>query len=118
MEKKIKKTKKTLAEWLEESKMVSSKNIKKTSAEWLESNKCYRYKITSPDGWDRDNFVFSFKEQKISLREFLKRLNKSQFKEWLKFTRMVSPPLEAYEYESFNKRNIIPSKRDYGLLFE
>jgi hypothetical protein len=46
--------------------------IKKPSNEW-----CLKYpsiKILDPDGWDRINFTHSFYEEKITEKEFIKRL--------------------------------------------
>lgn len=45
--------------------------IKKTSKEWLE---CTDYIIIDPDGWDRNNFDYSFNKEKITLAEYNKRL--------------------------------------------
>jgi len=48
---------------------------KKTSKEWYDElypNK--DVKILDPDGWDRNNFIFSFHEEKIDLEEFMSRL--------------------------------------------
>lgn len=45
--------------------------IKKTSKEWLEGAD---YMITDPDGWDRNNFDYSFNKEKITLGEYNKRL--------------------------------------------
>jgi hypothetical protein len=46
-------------------------NRKKTSEEW---NKKYMRKynkiIYDPDGWDRSNFDYSWKEEKITWKEF------------------------------------------------
>lgn len=36
----------------------------------------------------------------------------------IKLIRQVSPPLEAYKYIPFNKMDIKPSGRSYGLTFE
>lgn len=45
--------------------------IKKTSKEWLEGAD---YMITDPDGWDRNNFDYSFNKEKITFGEYNKRL--------------------------------------------
>jgi hypothetical protein len=44
----------------------------KTSAEW--QLKYPSIKILDPDGWDRTNFTYSFYEEKITEKEFIKRL--------------------------------------------
>ena len=43
----------------------------KTSAEWV---KGYNVHILDPDGWDRKNYNYSFNEEKITRKEFEKRL--------------------------------------------
>jgi len=50
------------------------KEIKKTSSEWIKE---VGYIILDPDGWDRNNFDFSFNKEKITNEEFKKRLNAS-----------------------------------------
>ena len=47
-------------------------NILKTSAEWQEEYP--DVKVYDPDGWDRQNFQFSWFEEKITLEEYNKRL--------------------------------------------
>ena len=44
----------------------------KTSAEWQKKFKD-KIQILDPDGWDRQNFEYSWHEEKISLEEFKKR---------------------------------------------
>ena len=44
----------------------------KTSEEWQNLFKD-KILILDPDGWDRKNFEHSWKEEKISLREFKRR---------------------------------------------
>lgn len=52
--------------------------MKKTSQEWLESiDPKHKLKILDPDGWDRNNYEFSFNEEKIEKEEFDKRLGSS-----------------------------------------
>lgn len=41
-----------------------------------------------------------------------------KFESYGKLERQISPPLEAYEWKSFNKMNITHSDKSYGLLFE
>jgi len=47
----------------------------KTSKEWQELYP--EPKILDPDGWDRQNFQYSWKEEKITLSEYNKRLGTS-----------------------------------------
>ena len=47
----------------------------KTSDEWLEIFPGVI--ILDPDGWDRQNYKFSFYEEKITLDEFKRRLYNS-----------------------------------------
>jgi hypothetical protein len=42
----------------------------KTSAEWYLD---YPIKIINPDGWDRDNFHYSWYEELITFKEFDRR---------------------------------------------
>ena len=48
---------------------------KKTSAEWLK--KCLNLTLIDPDGWDRENFQYSFYEELIDVGEFCRRLEDS-----------------------------------------
>ena len=50
------------------------KEIKKTSAEWIKE---VGYEILDPDGWDRNNYDYSFNKEKITMEEFQKRLSLS-----------------------------------------
>jgi len=45
--------------------------IKKVSSEWIKE---YNIKILDPDGWDRQNYNYSFNEEEITRKEFEKRL--------------------------------------------
>jgi hypothetical protein len=56
--------------------MKEQKIVLKTSEQW---QKKFKDKITvlDPDGWDRQNFEHSWKEEKITLEEFKKRCEKS-----------------------------------------
>lgn len=56
--------------------MPAKKENLKTSEEW---QKKFRDKIMvlDPDGWDRQNFDYSWKKEKISLAEFKKRCRDS-----------------------------------------
>lgn len=47
----------------------------KTSYEWDKEQS--QFIILDPDGWDRENFGFSFHEEKITKDEFNKRLIES-----------------------------------------
>lgn len=47
----------------------------KTSQEWYEQlYPDHKMIIMDPDGWDRSNYDYSFKEEKITIGEFNKRL--------------------------------------------
>ena len=49
--------------------------IKKTSEEW---QSIFPYpKVIDPDGWDRKNYDYSWKEEKITLEEYENRLSNS-----------------------------------------
>lgn len=49
----------------------------KTSKEWNEIDKYKKWTILDPDGWDRDNYQYSFHEELIAEEEFNKRIIKS-----------------------------------------
>lgn len=64
---------------------------KKTSKEWYDSIPSkYGLKILDPDGWDRQNYQYSFYEERITKNEFKNRLfpstiqccDKNFFAEW------------------------------------
>lgn len=49
--------------------------IKKTSEEW---QSIFPYpKVLDPDGWDRKNYDYSWKEEKITLEEYEARRSQS-----------------------------------------
>lgn len=50
---------------------------KKTSKEWYETIRDSGLIILDPDGWDRENYQYSFNEEKITKEEFLNRLIRS-----------------------------------------
>lgn len=37
----------------------------------------YKLQVLSPDGWDRKNYNYSYKEELISKEEFMRRLSNS-----------------------------------------
>ena len=47
---------------------------KKNSEEW---QKLCKIEVIDPDGWDRQNYQFSWYEEKITKQEFEKRLGPS-----------------------------------------
>lgn len=50
----------------------------KTSEEWLNTiPKYFNLRIVDPDGWNRNNFQYSFHEEKIPFQEFYDRIGKS-----------------------------------------
>ena len=50
----------------------------KTSQEWYDLlYPDYKIIIMDPDGWDRTNYDYSFKEEKITIDEFNRRLTNS-----------------------------------------
>ncbi len=51
----------------------------KSSEEWQREFKD-KILVLDPDGWDRKNFEYSWKKEKISLAEFKKRCEKSTLK--------------------------------------
>ena len=58
------------------------KEIKKTSSEWINE---FGYKVLDPDGWNRQNFDYSWNQEKITIDEFKKRLSLSTVIRQLKF---------------------------------
>ena len=65
--------------------------VKKTSAEWYEEIK-HNTIIIDPDGWDRQNYDFSFNKELITEDEFNQRLLKSTIQ--YKFIIPPQPPLQ------------------------
>jgi len=64
---------------------------RKTSKNWLKLPKYLGIVIYDPDGWDRQNFTHSFEKQRITQKEFERRLSHStrtmginEKKEWNK----------------------------------
>ena len=53
---------------------MSKRGTLRTSEEW---NQIFNIRIMDPDGWDRKNYDYSFKEEKISYEEFRMRVNRS-----------------------------------------
>lgn len=52
--------------------------IKKTSEQWYEQiPKEFKFYIMDPDGWDRSNYDYSFKEELITKEEFVRRVSYS-----------------------------------------
>jgi hypothetical protein len=47
------------------------REVKKVSAEWI---KTVGYEVRDPDGWDRENFEYSWFKEKITEKEFTRRL--------------------------------------------
>lgn len=57
---------------------MNMNNDLRTSIEWYKNlQKHYNITILDYDGWDRDNFDYSFNEEKITSEEFDERLVKS-----------------------------------------
>ena len=52
--------------------MAMAKEALKTSEQWQEEVKD-KIIVLDPDGWNRQDFDHSWKEEKISLKEFKKR---------------------------------------------
>lgn len=47
----------------------------KTSEQWYQQYKDeWGFTILDPDGWDRQNYDYSFKQEKITLKEFVNRV--------------------------------------------
>ena len=55
--------------------LCMDEEIKKTSVEWYHSQN--EYKLLDPDGWDRNNFHYSWYEEEITREEFNKRMMSS-----------------------------------------
>lgn len=51
------------------------KSCLRTSKDWLSENKFID--IIDPDGWDRENYNYSFNEELIDFEEFNRRIMKS-----------------------------------------
>lgn len=50
----------------------------KTSQTWLEYiPRSYSLRIIDPDGWDRENYEYSFNEELVTWGEFMNRLSNS-----------------------------------------
>jgi hypothetical protein len=56
---------------------MKTKEIKKVSAEWIKE---FGYEVLDPDGWDRNNFDYSWNKEKITMAEFQRRLAMSTVK--------------------------------------
>ena len=57
---------------------TKSKDKKKTSKHWEDSiPREFKPTVLDHDGWDRNNFNFSFYREKITREEFLRRLSLS-----------------------------------------
>ena len=50
---------------------------RKTSKNWLKLDKYKGIIIIDPDGWNRQNYTYSFEKQRITQREFERRLSHS-----------------------------------------
>jgi hypothetical protein len=48
-------------------------NELKTSEEWMKTGLLRGSEILDPDGWDRQNYQFSWFEEKITEKEFMRR---------------------------------------------
>jgi hypothetical protein len=56
-------------------KKPKKKRIPKyTSSHWLNTDEYKKIQVIDPDGWDRENWEFSFYKEKITKEEFEKRL--------------------------------------------
>ena len=58
--------------------MQEERTIKLTSAEW--QNIFPKTQVLDPDGWDRQNYEFSWYEEKIDQKEYNRRLGSSTCK--------------------------------------
>jgi len=65
---------KNIKEIVELLKMKEEMEIFKTSEEWMKLPIYKHINILDADGWDRTNFDYSFKKEKINKTEFDKRL--------------------------------------------
>ena len=61
--------------------------VLKTSEEW--QNEFKEITILDPDGWDRKNFQYSWYEEKITKREFNKRMCSSTIQADANFFRKI-----------------------------
>lgn len=75
----------------------------------------HNYKVKNY-GYDMWNLIHNSKQELIMLIKY--DLNPNWKPEKYMLIRQISPPLEAYVPIPFNKMDIRPSGRDYGLLFE
>ena len=66
------------------------------------------------DLYDLMNTLTRFRNQILIFIDLIYNENRESYQ----LERLVSPPLEAYEYVGHNKTNIEPSTRSFGLLFE
>jgi len=70
----------SIREGLEEDNFIEStveSGITMTSEQWLEQPQFKGLVIQDPDGWDRNNFEYSFKEELITMAEFQERISRS-----------------------------------------
>ena len=58
--------------------VLEQREIKLTSAEW--QNIYRKFQVLDPDGWDRQNYQYSWYEEKIDRNEYDKRLAQSTIK--------------------------------------
>jgi hypothetical protein len=54
--------------------MKRNEPVLKTSEEW---SKSYAYTVLDPDGWDRNNYQYSWSEELITFKEFEERIMRS-----------------------------------------
>lgn len=106
---------------LEQGGIVIRINQNKTSEEWnrIVNSKDKIIKILDPDGWDRTNYDYSWSEEKISIREFYKRVSRStiQISElYLEWVKSITHPSEISldDYANFNY--VIDNSGDFNNL--
>lgn len=66
--------------------ILADREGRKTSQEWYEIiPEESKIKILDPDGWDRDNYDYSFNVELVTKNEFLQRLFSSTISGHIKF---------------------------------
>lgn len=61
-------------DWRTTEQKTAEKKKKMTSSRWLATDEFKGYIISDPDGWDRENWEYSFYKEKITKADFEQRL--------------------------------------------
>lgn len=86
--------------------------VYKTSEEWAAI--FTDVKILDPDGWDRTNFEYSFKQEKISMEEYKRRLMSSTVKGMLEIDKISKDSEMLLAPAELKLTQFTGQKLDYG----